>query len=620
MKKRWIFIVIACLTAVVAWWMWSRARLATSADSLLLLVPDSTSLSDPRVVLWGDAGSEEGLHVVPTHDSEFLRTFLQRREFAGLIVPDSIHREASDVVVAELRRFVSNGGKLMLVYDAATLSREGRYAPNQSRLSDIVGVKYALYDALREETIQWANVKGQTEIFDELGVPPGKYYPLRPASESMNDASYKEKAEAQITRYLYGDLKYPSFVTKGDYSGQLLLHSSAGLVAGERRYNAGSVLFVNLPLGYLKANTDGLLLHSFLRYFAEHLLSLPRLLPVPDGIGGLVLNWHIDSNAAIKPLKAMQKWTILQQGPYSVHITAGPDAMNFGDGRGFNVEHNAASQALINEYKRLGYSIGSHGGWIHDYFAAHVDNGNPKDLAQFLSLNKSALEQTTGEQVVEYSAPAGNQPVWVTQWLESHGFVGYYFTGDTGMAPTQGYRNGKRAGENIWAFPILHLNRAAAFEEFGEDDYSQPEVQHWLDGITQFAADHRSVRLLYFHPPGILNYEPVIERWLQKTARLKKEKQFRWYTIAGLATFLNSRKQVSWKVERHNQDLTIVATHPSSLEHVTWSFPSSAFAEPKIVEGTGTVTKANAEWLVIAGTTKNLRVHVGMLDLRTLSQ
>ena len=37
----------------------------------------------------------------------------------------------------------------------------------------------------------------------------------------------------------------------------------------------------------------------------------------------------------------------------------------------------------------LGYEIGSHGGWIHDYFSAHVETDNPKDLEQFLALNKS---------------------------------------------------------------------------------------------------------------------------------------------------------------------------------------------------------------------------------------
>jgi len=576
-------------------------RLASSsADRLLLLVPDGMKFSDPKVAMWIDAGNEEGLHVVPVHDSEFLGPFLRKTDFSGLILPDSIHKEASDLLVTGIRRFVAEGGSLMLVYDAGTLSLTGRYTPGQSRFSELAGVKYALYESLRDKTTQWSKIRGTAHTFDEIGVPPGKYYPFYSENGSV-DAS-----EVELRRYMYGDLQYPSLVTSGNYDGKVLLHSDAGVVAGERKYQSGSVLFVNLPLGYLKGNTDGLPLHGFLDYFAEHTLALPRLLPVPDGIGGITLNWHIDSNAAIKPLQQMEDWRILEQGPYSVHITAGPDAMEFGDKRGFNVDNNPISQDVIRQYEKLGFSIGSHGGWIHDYFAFHVDNGDPKDLEEYLEWNKHSLERITGKPVVEYSAPDGNQPQWVTKWLEDHGFVAYYFTGDTGMAPTQGYRDGQREGQNIWAFPTLHLNQAAAFEEFMKDNYSQDEIEHWLEAVTTFTVNHRSVRLLYFHPPGILQYRPIIRQWMTLTRGLRSTGQFRWYTMTDLATFLNSRKQVDWKVSHRDGRVEIEAKHPTSLEHQTWFFPASRYTEPKIRGGTGTVTKKDDGWLVVAGSTKTL--------------
>jgi hypothetical protein len=573
---------------------------SSSADRLLLLVPDSMKFSDPKVTMWVDAGSEEGLHVVPMHDSEFLRPFLQKTDFSGVILPDSIHKEASDLLVVAVRRFVAEGGSLMLVYDAGTLSLTGRYAPGQSRFSDLAGVKYALYESLRDKTTQWATIKGTAHTFDEIGVPPGKYYPFE---NKLTDSS-----EVELRRYMYGDLQYPSLVTSGNYDGNVLLHSDAGVVAGEHKYQSGSVLFVNLPLGYLKGNTDGLPLHGFLEYFATHTLALPRLLPVPDGIGGITLNWHVDSNAAIKPLQQMEDWRILEQGPYSVHITAGPDAMEFGDKKGFNVDNNPISQDVIHQYEKLGFTIGSHGGWIHNYFAFHVDNGDPNDLQKYLQWNKDSLERVTGKPVVEYSAPDGNQPQWVTKWLEAHGFLAYYFTGDTGMAPTQGYRDGQREGQNIWAFPMLHLNQAAAFEEFTNDNYSQDEIEHWLEAVTAFTVDHRSVRLLYFHPPGILEYRPIIRQWMTLTRGLRDSGQFRWYTMSDLATFLNSRKQVEWKVSRHDGEMEIKAKHPTSLEHQTWFFPVSRYAEPRISGGKGTVTKNDDGWLVTAGLTKTLEI------------
>jgi hypothetical protein len=600
------------LVALIAWSWATHDRFRSTSDRLLLLVPDGTSFSSPKVTMWLDAGSEEGFHVVPVHDSDFLRPFWGESRCAGVILPDSIHQQASDLFVATLHRFVAQGGKLMLVYDAGAFSLNGRYAAGRSRLSDLAGVDYALYDKLGDKTIQWSTVASTNAIVNRMEIPPGKYYPFHAetgasAPKDGRTISPGGTFDVELRRYKYGDLQYPSFVTSGRYTGEVLFHSSNGLVAGQQSYQKGSVLFVNLPLGYLKGSTDGLLLHVFLKYFAGYVLSLPYLVAVPDGVGGLVLNWHIDSNAAIKPLEEISSWTLLQQGPYSLHITAGPDAEKAGDGEGFDVDHNPASQELIRKYMGLGHEIGSHGGWIHDYFAAHVATGDPKDMEQFLALNKSSLERVTGKPVIEYSAPDGNQPPWVTHWLEAHGFVAYYFTGDTGMGPTQGYRNGEREGRNVWAFPILHLDRAAGFEEMSSEGYSNSEIERWLAAITDFTTDQRSVRLVYFHPPGILPYHDLVNRWVEQTGRLRTEGRFRWYTMTELANFLNSRKQVKWKMSEGGGRITVEATHPQTLDHETWRIAANKFAEPKIVLGSAKVIRSDDAWMIIAGDGKDLR-------------
>ena len=77
MKRRAIIVVVSlALVLLIAWRWMARDQPRSTADRLLLLVPDGTSFSDPKVTVWIDAGSEEGLHVVPVHDSEFLRPFL----------------------------------------------------------------------------------------------------------------------------------------------------------------------------------------------------------------------------------------------------------------------------------------------------------------------------------------------------------------------------------------------------------------------------------------------------------------------------------------------------------------------------------------------------------------
>jgi Polysaccharide deacetylase len=266
------------------------------------------------------------------------------------------------------------------------------------------------------------------------------------------------------------------------------------------------------------------------------------------------------------------------------------------------------SQDLVNKYMHLGDEIGSHGGWIHNYFAAHVETDPPKDMAKFLDLNKDALERVTGKRVVEYAAPNGDQPEWVTHWLESRGFLAYYFTGDAGMGPTQGYRQGQREGQNIWAFPVTQLDRAASFEEFSGEDISFGVIQQWLEALTDFVVNRQEVRLIYFHPPGILPYQEIVHNWLEKTAQLKALGSFRWYTMAQVANFLNSRKRVEWTFSEHDGVASLKAANSQSLAHQTWSLPADTFGKPVVIRGAVTVRQNGDAWLVDAGEANQLEV------------
>jgi hypothetical protein len=171
------------LVALIAWSCATHDRFRSTADRLLLLVPDGISFSNPKVTMWLDAGSEEGLHVIPVHDSAFLRPFWGESNCAGVILPDSIHQQASDLFIATMHRFVAEGGRLMLVYDAGTLSLNGTYAPGHSRLSDLAGVNYARYDELGDKTIQWSKITSTNAIVSQLEIPPGKYYPFHAESD-----------------------------------------------------------------------------------------------------------------------------------------------------------------------------------------------------------------------------------------------------------------------------------------------------------------------------------------------------------------------------------------------------------------------------------------------------
>lgn len=581
-------------------------------DTIFLLVPDAVELSAPDIQEWLDAAEEEGLHLKVIRDSNFLDPMFGMQA-AGLIVPDQVHRTANDALVGALDEYVSKGGKLMLVYDACTWDLNGHFPELGSRLSDLAGVNYALYGQYGKHTMMQSQVWGTARAMEELEIPPGKFVPMdkhnRPALwQEVSLGKGKDDTRYTLVAYKYDDLPYPSFRTAGQFDGKVLLESSAGLVAGARKYGAGEVLFVNLPLGYLESRTDGLLLHSFLRYFADRLLQLPYLASVPDGMGGLVLNWHIDARSAIKPLEFLRARGLFNYGPFSMHLTSGPDVDSFHDGKGLNVDNNPEAQKWIEFFRKRGDEVGSHGGWIHNYFGQNVDDHNEFAFEKYLDLNKKSLDHALGEDVTAYSAPMGNHPEWVTQWLAKNGFVAYYFAGDAGMGPTLVYRDHGRDASSVWAFPVLNLGPEASLEEMGFAGVSQLTVQEWLCDVADFAAQNHVARLVYSHPLGAIQYIQPLLAWMAHTSDLANHGEFRWYTMTGLANFLNTRRQVEWTLKAGKGKVSLEASHPKTLDHQTWILDKSRYRNLRVAKGKAEIQAVEDKWLINAGDCTHLEI------------
>ena len=619
MRKTVKYVVIAVLAPLLVYatadFVHSHRRNApaSEADTLLLLLPDNVDAAQPAAHEWLDAADEEGLHLVPIHDSEFLNP-LSRIQARGVIIPDQLHRSANDVLVGELYRYVRDGGNLMVVYDACTWDLNGRFLPGESRLSELVGVRYALYDLYHTATMEPAQVTGTASAMRELGIPPGSFSAIDSSGKLARWRPVAERDDRSdrfgFATYLYGAVNYPVFRTLGDFDGQVLLNSKHGLAAGYRQEQLGHVLFVNLPVGYLASRTDGLLLHSFLRFFAVRMAGLPYLSSVPDGVGGLIFNWHCDARSSLRPLKTLAEAGVFDRGKFSVHFTAGPDVDAAGDHKGLDIDHDPEAQKWIHYLMARGQVIGSHGGWIHNYFGYHVSDSNEQDFEKYLEMNRDAIERVTGTHLTEYSAPVGNQPAWVTRWLERNGFLAYYFTGDAGLGPTRVYRGSER-DNSIWAFPILHMGKEASLEEMGFDNVPTGAVRDWMLAVTDFAVREHTARLVYAHPYGAERFFGTLRVWLDNADQLEKEGRFRWYTMTGLAQFLTQRELVRWSV-RHTRsgNILVKALHPESLKDQTWVFPAGAYDNPRILGGNATVRTQDGMIFITATKGRELQVEL----------
>lgn len=588
-----------------------------STDTIALLVPDK---STNKVFLkgWELTAEEEGLHIRPLTDEEFshLYVFNQGKlPFAGVIYPDTIHKTITPLLANQLKDYVKLGGKLMLIYDAGTLDPRGNYYPDHSILSDLAGTQYALYSELLHDTIVSSYIGGNKDNLDELEIPPGK------AMDPNSQYSMTSKNNyLVITGYQLGALKYSYFATQGiDPTADVLMTTpdKKQVIADTNTYGKGEVLFVNLPLIYLWAQTDGMFIHGFLHYFADQVLNVPILSAVPNGVGGLVMNWHVESSASLVPLSILQQAGIFKQHPYSIDVTAGPDSNKAGDGLGLDVLHNPITQKWLHYFLETGQVVGTDGGWMHNYYGWYVNDNNQSEFQKYLTWNIDALEKVTGVKMLEYTPPLANVPQWSINYLASRGIIGYYSASSTGAPPIENIRNGVFDPPNVWAFPVLLYGRAGVFEDFNRAHISSDKIQAWLLAATDFTMRHHTIRLIYFHPPGLMNYNNLfpnginymgaIGAWLDLAKELSDKHEFSWYTMAGQAQFLNTRKLTTWTTTKTNDQEVITATNPVSLANQAWFIKKSTCLKPQIIVGTGQVNEDDDLWVVVADDVKDLK-------------
>lgn len=602
--KRFLFaifpwvLLLAALGGVYVWWG-QRNEASMAEHTVYLILPDGQDPTIPAVSIWLDAAREEGIPMRAISDSDFLRRPEASDQRSAAILPDLLHRQITPVMVSRLEQFASRGGQLLIVYDGGILASGDIPAGGVSPLSNLVGVRYGP----DRERFGVAGVERGPLLTTAAGIhmlqlPPGKTMEM---SSPPAEALLRGKTQA-ITGYQYGALLYPILPTSGTYKGEILIASeSGGVAAGYRQVGKGGVLFVNTPIGYLKGQTDGTLLHTFMRHLVVDRLGLPVLKATADGIGGLIFNWHVDSNASIPQFERLESFGAMQQGPYSIHFTAGPDVNTPGDGLGLDLESNASARKWAVRFRDRGDALGDHGGWIHNYFGEHVGDGNRDEMIRYLELNEKAVSSITERPSREYSAPMGNQPEWVTDWLEAHGMVAYYFTGNTGMGPTRSYRDGRLKAQRIWSFPVLTLGRLAAFEEFDEENLSDDLVKDWLTAAASYAADTGSLRTIYSHPHGFYHFPEALRSLFAHTRKLSAAGRFRWTTMSSAADFLNRREQTIWSYTGTDEQLTLKASHPSDLGGLAWEVPKVGNLQPRITAGEGRVEDIGRAWRVVAG-------------------
>lgn len=488
-----------------------------------------------------------------------------------IIIPDVVAQTLPGDVDLWLKNYLVNGGNVLIVYDGGTKNRKGRYL-EKAIFSDLLGFNYGTYERLREKAYTKGFIKFKdAESADFFEIPKGV----------LDKDNF-------ICGYLYGKLEFPiARIDMPEEASDKEIYAYAVTGEGEEypalistRFGAGKLFYVNLPLGYLKAYVDELPLREVLRTFLFKIIKVPHLVNTPGGKGGLIINWHIDSNPDWLSIPYMETHGFFRKDiENSFHVTAGDFLDEPGDGMGFDAA--GEGEPLIKSLSEYGV-FGSHGGWAHNWFAKNLAEGKfgPQEEEEYIKKNNDSLQNILGYKIIEYSAPAGVHPQPVTtEILERLGFIAYYYTGDMGSAPNRTFVNGRMVSDKVIAFPVMPYRTAASLYEMKMNGVLSKEAEDWLRGVVDYTIKNRTVRLIYSHPYNVPDYAKAFSNFLDYAEKEQGEGRIRIKSMSYFAQFLLRFLKTQYAFNLKDGGLEVNLNNGEGLDAITLAIPKDRYKE-----------------------------------------
>lgn len=483
----------------------------------------------------------------------------------AIIFPDSVNKYIENSTDYWIEKYVKSGGKVALVYDVNTREKDGKYKLSSTYLDRVLGLDFSVYQREKEQSYKYGNINFKDlQSAHYFEIPTGKI-----------DENFT------MIGYQYGKLLYPLAMVKVlSTEGQKIYAADENKrpVIVQKDLGEGSLLYVNTPLGALKGRSDDLMLRSVLKTFLFKIAHVPHLVSSPNATGTLVINWHIDSSVEYISIP----WNIennyfrkdLNQ---TFHITAGPDLDNFQDGLGFDAAGIGSS--LIKKLMEYG-SIGSHGGWSHNWFAKNIEEKKltRKEMKNYIKKNNEVLESIIGYKPIEYSAPVGVfPPLTSIEIMKELGFKSYYYVGDSGSAPNRTFYNGTMLDENIIAFPVMTFGINASLVEVQNSHWSEEKMKKYYQEFVDYLILNRTVRLFYSHPHDVpdYDYKNAVKYFLDYTSTLVEEGKLQTRTMTNISDFIVRLVNTNKIFILDAKGVHVKVTNNASLDEMVIAIPKN---------------------------------------------
>ena len=588
MRRKTLYILLAALFvfSIVSFYMYQMkaeqdALVNNSEIKVLLAVNHKDTLGDKKQLMkaYESVLEEEGVShkVIDIYQLMTMDPAKTVHNNPVIVFPDGIATMFYGNELDWLRTYVEQGGIAAVVCDAGTKDKRGFFLEH-AVLTPLFGFNYSTYDetANKDKAFGTGYIKFTSSQNRELfQIPLGK----------TDEENY-------LIGYIYGKLEYPLrniSVPKDAVKDEQVIAQTVdkkGIVGPcivVKQLGKGKLLYNNLPLGALKLDSDDLMLRSFLRTTMFKYAQLPHVLNIPQGLGGIVINWHLDSAVEHDNFPRMIAKGLLHPNlPMSFHVTAGDFLDEKGDGEGF-MATQSPGRDIILQIMNYG-QVGSHGGWAHNWFAKQLEEKKLSydQVYHYIKINNDAIKEVTNRPVTEYSAPVGVYPQPMnTEILQKLGVRVYYYTGDSGSIMNRTFYQGKLVSDKVLAFPVMPNGKYASFAEMHEAGLSAEQVNKWLEDTAAFGVKTHSFRLIYSHPYDIVHYEDTILGFLNWLDKNKTDGKLSVRTMTDVADFYLRFLKTKFNFTKTKQGLKVKLSNPEGLRDITFAVPKQNLSEPK---------------------------------------
>ncbi len=539
---------------------------------IVIYNPDFYGLYKHNLLAFQYALKEEGVNFKTVDSYSFLlnyKLYLHDPYIKGLIFPDKINQFLPYDYYFVVKKFLEYGVNVFLSYDVGVKDRYDNYL-KECIFSDLLGLNYITYEKKKENSY----------LLDQVRILEPKFLGF-PTFRLDNDIIVGYK----YTKKLY----YVANVEKLNEKGLIVLAKTENYnlpFIVYKKYSNGILYYVNTPVGYLKANSDDLILRVNLKTFLYKICKISSVLNITGCKPCIIINYHLDSNIDWKSIEFLYNNGYFTKNiKNSFHITAGDFRDREGDGLGFDACGKGKKYVeIIKDYGE----IGSHGGWAHNYFSYTIlYNSERIDLHDFIrnyiKKNNECLESIVKYKIKEYSAPNGVYPQPIsTKILEELGMNSYYYVGDLGSQPNLTFYNNQVVSNKVLAFPVIPYKTIVSLGEMKKRNVPEEEVENFLKSIIDYVIENETVRLYYTHPYDVLEYPNAYKKFLNYLELEIERGKIQTLTMDEYAKFFFRFLKTEFDIKQQQNSIFVSLYNNDSLEGISFRISKEEFGRLKI--------------------------------------